>query len=83
MILADIAMPEEDGYELLRKIRALPAEQGGQTPAAALTAYASRDDTLNLLRAGFQIHVPKPAQPAELVAAVARLRREGHASRPS
>lgn len=73
VLVADLEMPGEDGYGLLRKLRALPPERGGQTPAAALTAYASAQDRANVLKAGFQMHVPKPVQPAELAAAVAEL----------
>jgi CheY-like chemotaxis protein/anti-sigma regulatory factor (Ser/Thr protein kinase) len=73
LIIADIAMPGEDGYELLSRVRSLPVEQGGSTPALALTAYAGPDDRLHVLRAGFQMHLAKPAHPAELIAAVASL----------
>ena len=73
VLVADVGMPGEDGHALLQKVRALPAERGGATPAIALTAYASERDRLNALRIGFQIHVPKPATPAELAAAVASL----------
>jgi CheY-like chemotaxis protein len=51
----------------------LPAKQGGRTPAAALTAYARVEDRMRVLRAGFQIHLPKPIEPAELIAVVANL----------
>ena len=54
-------------------MRALPPEEGGNTPAAALTAYARVEDRTRALRAGFQLHVPKPVEPAELVAVVANL----------
>jgi PAS domain S-box-containing protein len=70
VLLADIEMPEESGYDLIRQVRALPAELGGRTPAAALTAYATAQDRVNALQAGFQMHVPKPVQPAELAAVV-------------
>jgi len=73
MLVADIGMPGEDGYALLQKVRALPAERGGATPAIALTAYASPQDRLDALRTGFQMHVPKPVTPAELAIAVAGL----------
>jgi CheY-like chemotaxis protein len=66
-------MPELDGYEMMRKIRALPAESGSRTPAVALTAYARTEDRLQALRAGYQMHVPKPVELAELVAVVASL----------
>jgi CheY-like chemotaxis protein len=57
----------------MRRIRALPRERGGAIPAAALTAYARTEDRMQALLAGFQIHVPKPVQPAELIAVVASL----------
>jgi signal transduction histidine kinase/ActR/RegA family two-component response regulator len=75
VILSDIEMPEEDGYSLMRRIRLLPPEEGGMIPAAALTAYAGTEDRMRALAAGFQIHVPKPVQPAELAAVVASLAR--------
>jgi PAS domain S-box-containing protein len=73
VLVADIGMPGEDGYTLLQKVRALPAERGGATPAIALTGYASQRDRSAALRAGFQMHVSKPVTPAELAAAVASL----------
>jgi PAS domain S-box-containing protein len=73
VLVADIGMPGEDGYALLQKVRALPAERGGATPAIALTGYASPRDRGDALRAGFQMHVSKPVTPAELAAAVASL----------
>ncbi len=73
IILSDIGMPEEDGYSLIRKIRAMRPEEGGQIPAAALTAYARVEDRMRVLRAGFQIHLPKPIEPAELIAVAANL----------
>jgi signal transduction histidine kinase/CheY-like chemotaxis protein len=73
VIISDIGMSEEDGYALIRKVRALPREQGGRTPAAALTAYARSEDRLKALSAGYQTHVTKPVDPAELVAVVASL----------
>ncbi len=71
VLVSDIAMPEEDGYSLVRKIRALPAERGGRMPAVALTAHSLIQDRLQSLRAGFQSHVPKPVVPEELVAVIA------------
>lgn len=68
-------MPGEDGYTLMRRIRQLPPEQGGQIPAAALTAYARHDDRLHALAAGFQMHVPKPIEPIQLLTVVTRLAR--------
>jgi PAS domain S-box-containing protein len=73
ILVSDVEMPGQDGYELIRKVRLLPAEAGGKVPAAALTAYARPEDRMRALLAGFQIHVPKPVQPAELVAVVASL----------
>ncbi|RYX81707.1 PAS domain-containing protein [bacterium] len=73
VLISDLGMPGEDGYSLIRKVRALPPEQGGHIPAAALTAYARVEDRLQVLRSGFQIHLPKPIEPAELVAVVANL----------
>jgi CheY-like chemotaxis protein len=71
--LSDISMRDEDGYDFIRKVRALPAESGGRTPAAALTAYGRLEDRMKALSAGFQLHVAKPVDPAELVAVVATL----------
>jgi PAS domain S-box-containing protein len=73
VLICDLGMPEEDGYALITRVRALPAERGGRTPAAALTAYVRPEDRMKVLRAGFQLHVPKPVEPAELVAVVANL----------
>jgi PAS domain S-box-containing protein len=73
VIVSDIGMPGEDGYALIRKIRALPSEQGGRTPAIALTAYARKDDAHRAFAAGFQLHVSKPVEPAELANMVANL----------
>ena len=70
ILVSDIARPEDDGYELLRKIRALPPERGGRIPAIALTAHSLVQDRLQSLRAGFQSHVPKPVVPEELVEVV-------------
>lgn len=73
LLVSDIAMPDEDGYALLRKIRALPPERGGRIPAIALTAHSLVQDRLQSLRAGFQNHVPKPVVPEELVEVVASI----------
>jgi PAS domain S-box-containing protein len=73
VVLSDISMRDEDGYDLIRKVRALSAERGGRTPAAALTAYGRLEDRMKALSAGFQLHVAKPVDPAELVAVVATL----------
>ena len=73
ILISDLGMPDEDGYSLISKIRALPAEQGGQIPAAALTAYARAEDRMRVLRSGFQFHLPKPVDSAELVTVIASL----------
>ena len=73
MIVSDIEMPDEDGYSLIRRIRALAPASGGDVPAAALTAYASPADRMKVLGAGFNIHIAKPVQPAELAVVVASL----------
>lgn len=73
MIVSDIGMPGEDGYEFIRKVRALRPEDGGRTPAAALTAFARAEDRTRALRAGYQTHVTKPVEPTELTAVVASL----------
>ncbi|WP_275935433.1 response regulator [Sorangium cellulosum] len=73
VLVSDVAMPGEDGYALIRKIRALPAASGGRTPAIALTAYARTEDRMRALRAGFNTHVPKPIEPAELLAVLSTM----------
>ena len=73
VLLCDVGMPDGDGYELIRRVRELPLERGGRTPAAALTAYAGPADRQRALASGFQLHVAKPVEPAELAAAVASL----------
>jgi CheY-like chemotaxis protein len=80
VLISDIGMPGEDGYELIRRIRALSVEKGGKIPAVALTAYARTEDRLRVLRSGYQMHLPKPVEVSELVAIVANLAgRAGHA----
>jgi PAS domain S-box-containing protein len=78
LLLSDIGMPGEDGYELIRKVRALPTDRGGDIPAAAITAFARPEDRRRLLNAGYSIHLPKPVEPAELVAVVSTLSRFIH-----
>jgi CheY-like chemotaxis protein len=73
VLVADIGMPGEDGYGLIRKVRALSSEKGGSTPALALTAYTRAEDRLHALSAGYQIHLAKPIKGPELAAAVANL----------
>ena len=72
VVVSDIGMPDTDGYELARLLRTLPAETG-RTPALALTAFARSEDRVRALMAGFNMHMSKPVEPAELCAAVARL----------
>ena len=73
VLVSDIGMPEEDGYELIGKVRGLEAGLNERVPAIALTAYARLEDRIRALNAGFQVHVPKPIEPAELIAVVASL----------
>jgi PAS domain S-box-containing protein len=73
VLISDLAMPVEDGFTLIRKIRAMTAEQGGNTPAAALTAYAREEDSEAALAAGFHSHVAKPIDPKMLAATVSDL----------
>jgi CheY-like chemotaxis protein len=73
VLLADIAMPGEDGYSLLRKLRALDQPGLATIPAAALTAYARDEDRQEALDAGFQMHLTKPIDAGSLVAAVTML----------
>jgi CheY-like chemotaxis protein len=75
VLVSDIGMPDVDGYELIQQLRKLPPEQGGKVPAIALTAYARVEDRMRALRAGYQMHVPKPVELAELVAVAASLAR--------
>jgi PAS domain S-box-containing protein len=79
VLLSDIGMPEEDGYGLIQKVRALSPEAGGQTPAAALTAYVRGEDRNRAIAAGFQLHVPKPIDPVQLLSVVKQLaNRQSH-----
>jgi CheY-like chemotaxis protein len=78
LLLSDIGMPGEDGYDLIRKVRSLPREKGGDIPAAAITAFARPEDRRRMLNAGYSIHLPKPVEPAELVAVVSTLSRFIH-----
>ncbi|MPY89328.1 MAG: PAS domain S-box protein [Luteitalea sp.] len=70
VLLADIGMPEQDGYSLIRAIRSLPTEQGGQIPAVAVTAYASTRERERALEAGYDSHLAKPVEPDHLIAVV-------------
>jgi PAS domain S-box-containing protein len=73
LLISDIGMPGEDGYELIGKVRALTNGRGGEIPAIALTAYARTEDRLRALRAGYQMHLSKPVELAELVVVMASL----------
>jgi len=73
VILSDIAMPEQDGYSFIRQVRSLPRDKGGDTPAAALTAYARDIDRRQALAAGYQMHIAKPIGASQLVTMIARL----------
>jgi CheY-like chemotaxis protein len=73
VLVSDIAMPGDDGFALIRRVRALPAERGGLTPAVALTASSKSEDASRVLAAGYQVHLPKPVEPRKLAAVVLRL----------
>jgi CheY-like chemotaxis protein len=75
LLIADLAIPDEDGLVLIRRVRARPVAQGGQVPAVALTAFARDEDQKRALAAGYQTHVAKPADPTHLVALLAGLAR--------
>jgi CheY-like chemotaxis protein len=83
VLVANIDMPDVDGYELIRRVRARGARRGGNTSAAALTAYARAQDRMRVLSAGFQMHIPNPIQPAELITVVASLANRLSGIRPS
>jgi signal transduction histidine kinase/CheY-like chemotaxis protein len=71
VLVSDIEMPGEDGYSLIRRVRALPTSEGGQTPAIALSAYGRTQDRQRSVAAGYSMHVPKPVDPGELTAIIA------------
>ncbi|RUT05952.1 hypothetical protein DSM106972_031580 [Dulcicalothrix desertica PCC 7102] len=73
VLLSDIGMPQMDGYTLIRQIRNLPKEQGGEVPAIALTAYAAEADKETALSSGFQQHIAKPVDPVECIGAIIQL----------
>jgi CheY-like chemotaxis protein len=70
LLVSDIGMPTADGYELIRKLRALPSEQGGNLPAIALTGYVRVEERMRALAAGYQMFVPKPVEVSELSAII-------------
>ena len=73
VLVSDLEMPGEDGYSLIQKVRALDADQGGKTPAVALSAYGRTQDRTRSLNVGYNMHVPKPVDPGEFTAIVASL----------
>ena len=73
VLVSDIGMPHTDGYQFIREVRKLPTEDGGKTPAVALTAFARSEDRTRAMMAGFQVHVAKPIEPQELAATVCSL----------
>jgi CheY-like chemotaxis protein len=73
VLLSDVGMPDEDGYNLIRKVRALAPECGGAIPAISLTGYATPDDINRALAAGYGLHLAKPVDPRALAAAIASL----------
>lgn len=79
VLVSDIGMPDADGFELIRRVRALGPQRGGRVPAIALTAFARSEDRTHALRAGFLVHVSKPVDPSELVATVASVAGRGAA----
>ena len=80
VLISDVGMPGTDGYALMRSVRALPVERGGNIPAVALTAYAREQDRKRAIDAGYQIHLTKPIEITQLSASVAHLIKDGHGS---
>ena len=77
VLISDLAMPGEDGFDLMRQVRALSADDGGVIPAAALTGYSTDEDRARALQAGFQRHLPKPVDPHELARVISSLAGRG------
>jgi CheY-like chemotaxis protein len=73
ILIADIVMPKEDGYTLMKKLRAREKANGGHIPAIALTAHARREDRLRAISVGYESHIPKPVDPIDLLSVVASL----------
>ncbi len=73
VVVSDIGLPDEDGYALIRAVRALPPDAGGRTPAIALTGHGSLEDRVRATSAGFQAHLRKPVEPALLLKTIAKL----------
>jgi CheY-like chemotaxis protein len=80
VVVSDIGMPGEDGYSLIRRLRSLPRDEGGDIPAVALTSFSRPEDRERALAAGFQAFLTKPVVPSRLIASVARL--TGRSSQP-
>jgi CheY-like chemotaxis protein len=78
VLVSDLAMPDKSGYWLIGQVRALPAERGGATPAAALTGFTGPEHRSRVLRAGFQYHIEKPVALEELARIVALLALKAH-----
>jgi signal transduction histidine kinase/CheY-like chemotaxis protein len=81
VLVSDIGMPEENGYDFIKRVRALDPNQGGRIPAVSVTAYTTPKEIDRAFAAGYQLHVPKPMDPTALVKAVAKLVRRGPLSR--
>ncbi len=77
VVAADIGMPGEDGYSLIKRVRALPPQRGGTIPAIAVTAYAQEEDRARALASGYQEHLPKPVEPLQLAVAVRQILKRG------
>jgi signal transduction histidine kinase/CheY-like chemotaxis protein len=73
VLISNIGLPGEDGYTLMKKLRARESERGGHIPAIAMTAYGRQEDRLRALSVGYEYHIPKPVEPAELLTVVASL----------
>ena len=79
VLVSDIGLPDEDGYALIRRLRSREAERGGFLPAVALTGFARAEDRARVLAGGFQVHVPKPVDTAEMIAAIIAVTRDPRA----
>ena len=73
VLISDIGMPDKNGYQLIREVRNLPPENGGKTPAIALTAFARPEDQISAMNAGYQAHLTKPMESRELITEIAKL----------
>ena len=82
VLVADLGMPVVDGFQFIDRVRRHPNSRVREVPAAALTAYARSEDRMKALRAGFQIHLAKPIDPAELITTIAALAKRFVVKRP-